>query len=108
MQIKTERPPSPVYTQLQEQIIDGHLKPGDELDEKLLAARFGVSRTPIREALLQLSSLGLVKMRPRRHAIVSALTVQQVIAMWEVLTELEGFCAALAARRMSPEQTRWS
>ncbi len=93
-----------LYTQLEEEIVEGQLRPGDRLDETALAARFGVSRTPVREALLQLSSLGLIRLRPRRPALVTSLTVQQVIAMWEVLTTLEGFCAGLAARRMQPHE----
>jgi DNA-binding GntR family transcriptional regulator len=90
-------------TQLENDIIEGRLQPGERLDEKELAARFGVSRTPIREVLLQLSSLGLITLRPRRSALVRRMSGRQVIAMWEVLTGLEGLCARLAARRISVE-----
>jgi DNA-binding GntR family transcriptional regulator len=79
------------------------MQPGQRLDEKELAARFGVSRTPVREVLLQLASLGLITLRPRRSALVRRMSGQQLIAMWEVLTGLEGLCARLAARRMLPE-----
>jgi DNA-binding GntR family transcriptional regulator len=89
--------------QLELDIIEGRLQPGERLDEKELAARFGVSRTPIREVLLQLSAAGLITLRPRRSALVRQLSGRQVIAMWEVLTRLEGLCARLAARRMPPE-----
>lgn len=51
---------------LEEEILTGHWRPGDRLEEVMLAERYGVSRTPIREALLQLSASGLIENRPRR------------------------------------------
>ena len=56
---------------IEEQIVTGALRPGARLDEQELAAEFGVSRTPIREALIQLASAGLVDTRPRRGAVVA-------------------------------------
>ena len=58
--------------EIEEMIAVGALKPGQHLDETELAARFGVSRTPVRETLIQLASMGLVVIRPRRGAIVAA------------------------------------
>ncbi len=95
-----------VLSQLERDIIEGRLEPGERLDEQDLAARFGVSRTPIREVLLQLSSMGLVTLRPRRSALVRRMTGRQFTAMWEVVTALEGLCARLAARRMTSEDRR--
>src|SRR5437660_1696258 len=57
---------------IEDEIVSGELALGSRLDENQLAARFGVSRTPIREALLQLAVTGLVQTKPRRGAIVSA------------------------------------
>ena len=71
------------------------------LDEATLLAEFGVSRTPLREALIQLGSLGLVEIRPRRGAIVAQVSPQRLIEMFEVMAELESMCGRLAARRMS-------
>ncbi|HEX9172221.1 MAG TPA: GntR family transcriptional regulator [Telluria sp.] len=88
--------------QIEELIAIGELSPGQHLDETELAARFGVSRTPIRETLIQLSSMGLVVIRPRRGAIVAELGPQQLVEMFEVMSELEATCARLAARRMTP------
>lgn len=88
---------------LEEQIANGHFRPGDRIDEKQLCQRFNVSRTPVREALLQMASIGLVTFRPRQGAVVARMSVKEIIAMWEVLTGLEGLSAELAARRMSPE-----
>lgn len=90
--------------QIEEMIAVGDLKPGQHLDETELATRFGVSRTPIRETLIQLSSMGLVVIRPRRGAIVAELGPQQLVEMFEVMSELESTCGRLAARRMTPDE----
>jgi len=89
---------------IEEMIAMGELKPGQHLDETELATRFGVSRTPIRETLIQLSSMGLVVIRPRRGAIVAELGPQQLVEMFEVMSELEAVCGRLAARRMTQEE----
>lgn len=86
---------------LEQEIATGVLKPGERLDEVSLAGRFGVSRTPVREALAQLASNGLVEVRPRRGATVAAPSLQQLLEMFEVMAELEGLCGRLAARRMT-------
>ncbi|WP_394777393.1 GntR family transcriptional regulator [Undibacterium sp.] len=86
---------------LEEMIAVGQLAPGQHLDEVELAARFEVSRTPIREALIQLASMGIVEMRPRRGALVAKLGPQQLVEMFEVMAEFEAMCGRMAARRMS-------
>lgn len=86
---------------LEEEIATGRLPPGTRLDETELSERFKVSRTPIREALIQLASIGIVEARPRRGAIIPQLTPQRLIEMFEVMAELESMCGRLAARRMS-------
>ncbi|USX23283.1 GntR family transcriptional regulator [Oxalobacteraceae bacterium OTU3REALA1] len=92
--------------QIEEMIAVGVFKPGQHLDETELATRFGVSRTPIRETLIQLASMGLVVIRPRRGAIVAELGPQQLVEMFEVMSELESTCGRLAARRMTPEEQK--
>ncbi|MEC5216258.1 DNA-binding GntR family transcriptional regulator [Actimicrobium sp. GrIS 1.19] len=89
---------------IEEMIAVGQLAPGDHLDETLLATRFDVSRTPIREALIQLASMGLIKMRPRRGAVVAEIGPQQLVEMFEVMAEFEAMCGRLAARRMTPAE----
>lgn len=86
---------------IEEQIATGELLPGTRLDEAELAVRFGVSRTPVREVLIQLSSQGILEIRPRRGAIVPELSPQRLVEMFEVMAELESMCGRLAARRMS-------
>ncbi|MGO4155456.1 GntR family transcriptional regulator [Cupriavidus sp. YAF13] len=75
------------------------LCPGWPLDERELAQRFSVSRTPVREALQQLAAHSLVDMAPRQGATVARLSVGKVRAMLEYVGELESLAARLAARR---------
>jgi DNA-binding GntR family transcriptional regulator len=90
--------------QLEQDIVTGHFKPGERLDEQSLASRFGVSRTPIREALMQLASAGMVELQPRRGAFVATLGFKDIIERFETMAALEGMCGALAARRITDEQ----
>jgi len=86
---------------LEEEILSGQRAPGSRLDESKLAQHFGVSRTPVREALRELAAADLVVLRPRQGAVVATVTVTQLLHMFEVMAELESFCAKLAARRMT-------
>lgn len=90
--------------ELEREIFLSELLPGQRLDEQEIAQRFGVSRTPVREALQALASAGMVEMRPRQGATVAALTVSSLIEMFQVMAELEGLCARLASRRMDRGQ----
>ncbi len=85
---------------LQEEIESGKLAPGDTLDERALAERFNVSRTPVREALQQLAALDLVLIAPRQGVSVARLSVGKLRAILEAISELEAACAKLAARRV--------
>lgn len=87
--------------QLEQEIVTGKLSPGTKLDEKTLTERFKVSRTPVREALHQLSSIGLIEILPRRGATVRKVSLRDLIEMFEVMAELEGLCGFLAAQRMN-------
>lgn len=91
-----------VRHQLERDISGGVLLPGDALDEDALARQFGVSRTPVREALLQLSVRGLVSIAPRAGIYVSRLSIPELLGLLELLAELEGACAKLATRRIAP------
>jgi DNA-binding GntR family transcriptional regulator len=84
---------------LEAEIETGILCPGTPLDERELAQRFGVSRTPVREALQQLAAHELVSIAPRQGAAVAHLTVGKLRAMLEYVGELESLAARLAARR---------
>ena len=89
---------------IEERIVTGDYPPGTRLDETELAGEFEVSRTPIREALMQLSFSGLVNLRPRRGAVVADITPQRLLEMYEVMAELEAMCGRLAARRISDDE----
>lgn len=89
---------------LEEDIFTGRLRPGTRMDEESLAQRFNISRTPIREALMQLVHVGLVEKQPRHGAVVAPLKLHRMVQMFEVMSEIEGLCARYAARRMSEEE----
>lgn len=91
---------------LEVEIVNGAIVPGTELDERGLAERFEVSRTPVREALRKLAAEGLVDLPPRRRAVVKALDPTRLVQMFEVLASLEALAAECAARRMTPEQVQ--
>lgn len=93
-----------VRKNIEEEIISGKLLPGDPLNEAEIAKRFNVSRTPAREALLQLAAQGMVVIIPRSGIYVSRMSVRELLAMFEVLAEMEGICAKFAARRMNANE----
>ncbi len=84
---------------IEERIVVGTYPPGSRLDEVEMAGAFGVSRTPIREALIQLASAGLVQSRPRRGSVVADVSPARLQEMFEVMAEMEALCARLAAAR---------
>jgi DNA-binding GntR family transcriptional regulator len=87
--------------QLADDIVRGLLVPGAALDESELARRFGVSRTPVREAIRQLGASGLVEVRAHRGAVVARPSEERLIGMFEAMAELEALCSGLAAERMT-------
>jgi len=93
-----------VVTRLEGEILQGLRKPGDRLDERQLAEQYGVSRTPVREALQRLAASGLVVSRGRQGLQVARLSVADLLDAFSVVGELEALAAAQAARRISPEQ----
>ena len=84
---------------IERDIVSGKLPPGAKLDEEALAARYGASRTPVREALRQLASQGHVELRPHMGAFVAKLGVTELVEMFETMAYLEAACAASASRR---------
>jgi len=89
---------------IEDDIRTGSLLPGDPIDEQEIAARFGVSRTPVREALLQLKVQGMVVSQPRAGMVVAKMDLQELLAIWELMAELEGVCTRLACQRMTPQE----
>ncbi len=93
------------YTLILEAIDTGIYRPGDRLVESELAERFGVSRTPIREALQRLETQSLLT-RDGRSLIVASLDHNQLSELYVVRAELEGLAARLAARHATAEEAR--
>lgn len=91
---------------LQDEIFQGILNPGDRLDEQSLAERFNVSRTPVREALRQLTTSGLAEHHGHHGVVVKTLSIQDLAETYLVLAELEGLSARLATRRITPEEIK--
>jgi DNA-binding GntR family transcriptional regulator len=87
---------------LTDEIAAGGLAAGSALDEQQLADRFGASRTPVREALRQLAVSGLVEIRPRRGVVVTRLTPERIMEMFETTAEVEAMCVRLATYRVTP------
>ncbi|SLN72405.1 Pyruvate dehydrogenase complex repressor [Falsiruegeria litorea R37] len=88
---------------LEELIFDGTFADGDRLDEVKLAEQFGVSRTPLREAIQRLALSGLVELIPRRGAFVRQPGPVELMEMFEVMAEMEAVCGRLAALRISDQ-----
>ena len=89
---------------LAQEIRSGALAPGSKLKQELLAERFAVSRTPIREALLKLKVEGLITQDGQRSATVCAPSSRELAEMFQIRSELEALAAQLAARWISDEQ----
>lgn len=92
-----------VHDHLRDEIISGSLTSGTELHEVALAASFGVSRGPIREALGRLATEGLVTIRPRRGAVVRALSSDEFIEAYQVREALEMMAVRLAVPKLTEE-----
>lgn len=93
-----------VRRQLFDDILAGELPPGTRLDEISLAERFQVSRTPIREALREMVSVGLATHLHRRGVFVTEVPAEQLREMFEYVAEMEAACAGLAALNMMAEE----
>jgi DNA-binding GntR family transcriptional regulator len=86
---------------IQAQVLSGAMPVGTRLRQEALAEQFGVSRTPVREALRQLQATGLVQLVPNRGAVVRGPSAREIREAYEVRAELEGLAAELAAERIS-------
>lgn len=103
----TKIQPRTLYREVADRIRDlieqGELAPGERISEKQLCEDFGVSRTPLREALKVLASEGLVELLPNRGARVRQLTLKQVKDTYDLMGALEGLSGELACQQISDE-----
>ncbi len=96
---KTRATAPRVYDELRRQIITLEIKPGADLDENTLVEKFGVSRTPVREALIRLSAEGLVEIRRNRGATVTVLDLEMLRSIFEAGDFIERAYTRLACLR---------
>lgn len=93
-----------IFQVIKNRIIDLELEPGSAINEKELMEEFDVSRTPVREALIKLSQIGLIETRPRIGTFVTQIDIQSVKHAYEVKKNLEGLAAELAAKRATDRE----
>lgn len=90
------------YNFLREAILNRRYAPGQVLIEETIATELGMSRTPVREAIRELSREGLVGTSPNKRAVVRSLTTRELMDIFDIKVRLEGLCAARAAERSGP------
>ena len=93
-----------IFQILKKRIIEMEYEPGEAISEKALIEEFKVSRTPVREALLKLSQIGLIEMVPRVGTFVTQIDLMMVKHAYEVKTNLEGLAAELASKRATEDE----
>jgi len=93
-----------VYTELKRRLNQGELRPGDFIDQAALGEELGMSRAPLRDALLRLEFEGFVSIFPRRGVMVRPLDLSAIRDLYEIIGALEGAAAEQAARRFGPAE----
>ena len=93
-----------LVSEIEKLIVNGSMAPGQRLDEMVFAKKYGVSRTPVREAIRALIAIGLVQNTGKQGSQVAKLSISMLIEMFELMAVLEGMCAQLAARRATKNQ----
>ncbi len=89
-----------ITTQLRDMIVEGALRPGQKIPEAELCNRFGVSRTPMREALKVLASEGILQLLPNRGAVVAKITPEEIEELFPIMGALEALAGELACSRI--------
>ncbi|MBP8169108.1 MAG: GntR family transcriptional regulator [Azonexus sp.] len=95
-----------VAERLRQRIFAHELTPGDWIDEQKLAEQYGISRTPLREALKVLAAEGLVDLKPRRGCYVTEISRQDIDDIFPLMAMLEGRCAFIAVQLAKPADIR--
>jgi len=95
-----------VYEKLKSQLIDFTLKPGQKLQDRQLALKLGVSRTPVREALNRLLQEGFARQTPGQGYFVKEVTIKDIEDLYEVRKALEILAAQMAVRNINSHQTK--
>jgi len=95
-----------VYSAIEEKILSGEYKVGEQITENRLSSELGVSRTPVREALMMLELNGLIDLIPNKGATVRGISVDDLIDIYKIRIRLEGLAASLAAERIDADGIR--
>ncbi len=95
-----------VFQQLEDEILNGKYKPGDSLIESKLSEEFGISRTPIREALMQLELEGLVQSIPNKGVVVKGVSAKDVEDIYTIRKMIEGLAARWATEKANEEELK--
>lgn len=103
MILKAKSLPENIFETIRDRIVYGTYPPGSPLPEKALCAEFGVSRTPLREAVLRLQDMKLLTVIPRFGTHIAPVDIHEIRCAFEVKTRLEGLAGELAAERIRPE-----
>jgi DNA-binding GntR family transcriptional regulator len=93
-----------VYEYLKSMINSGELKSGEPIDIKMLAEKFGISKTPLRDALLQLEVDGFVKIMPRKGIVVASLTLEDIKNYYEIIASAESFIVQKYGHKLTENQ----
>lgn len=96
--------PDNIYLRLKDAIITGSLRPMERITENKVAASYGLSRTPVREAFRRLEAEGLIQVVPQRGSFVSQPSVEDILEIYQMRTPLECMSARLAAERIEDDQ----
>ena len=95
-----------VFNAIENAILDGEYKDGDSLNELRISKELGISRTPVREALMQLELEGLVRNVPNKGAVVIGVTEQDIHDMYELRIRIEGLASRLCAENITEDELR--
>lgn len=93
-----------VFGAIEEKILSGEYKSGEQLTEMRLSSEFGVSRTPVREALAMLEREGLIELIPNKGAIVVGISKEDLVDIYSIRKRLEGLAASMAAERIGEKE----
>ncbi|MEO1293967.1 MAG: GntR family transcriptional regulator, partial [Pseudomonadota bacterium] len=93
-----------IAADLEEKVFQGRIEAGARLDETSLARSFGVSRTPVREALQLVVSRGIATRVPYKGVVVNAISAERIDQLFEAMGEIEALCGRFAAQRMTMEE----
>ncbi len=95
-----------VFNAIENAILDGEYKDGDSLNELRISKELGISRTPVREALMQLELEGLVRNVPNKGAVVIGVTEQDIHDIYEIRIRIEGLASRLCAENITEDELR--